>query len=486
MRLRLSACAAVSAALIVACADRLASQSPTGTFDARDDAAAFAGTDADASEDATPDGDAPDDATPDSDAPDDATPAADTPEGATPDDDPEGPPPEPDDDGPAIAPEPDDDDPAITSEPDDGDAPLAAGEPKPPAPVDGDVELRTSLYVDSDHTWVSTSTADATLAPGEIGLTLRAGYTADVVSSASVDVVSAATDRWDELRNQASGGINFYRDEWTADVGYTFSDENDWTSHTASASLGRDLFTRKTNLTGGYVFVFNQVYRADDDNFRDKLLTHAANLTLTQVLGKRTNSRLAGFFSYNDGFQSSPYRYVPVGVLPGFTPDPKGTCMNAASCPRERHPDERLRFALAPSVIHYVGKRRPASLLVSYRLYGDTWEVFSHTLELAYRVDLIRRLQLRLRSRTYFQDKAYFYEERYDAPLRYLSVDRELSTFLHQLTGIKLTYKSGFLRGLEDLRVDIKADFFYFEFFNFVRLPRRIGGIVELGLRLVF
>jgi hypothetical protein len=352
--------------------------------------------------------------------------------------------------------------------------------------VSGDAEARESVYVDSDHTTISTTSADVTFSPGDTGLTFRGGYLADVVSSASVDVISAATGRFEELRNQGSGGVGLERGQWQADLGYVFSDENDWTSHTGSAGLGRDFFQRNTNITAGYVFVHNQVFRADDDGFRDRMLTHAGNVALTQVLGKKTNFRMTGFVGHNAGFQSSPYRYVPVGTTPGAEPDPAGTCVGAEQCPLERHPRRRLRTAVNATLLHYVGRKQPASIRVDYRVYGDTWEVVSHTATLAYTTDLAKHWQFRARSRTYFQDAAYFYRERYAQPLRYVSVDRELSMFIHQLTGVKFTFKSGLLHRFDDIRVDLKADMFYFHFFNYVRLPSRIGGIVELGLRLVF
>ena len=354
-------------------------------------------------------------------------------------------------------------------------------------PIDGDAEVRESLYTSTDNTVISTTSADLTFSPGETGLTFSGGYLADIISSASVDVVSAATPRgrFTELRNQGSGGLAYERGLWTANAGYVFSDENDWTSHTGSVGLGRDFNMRTTNLTGGYVFVDNQVFRADDDNFRDGMRTHAGNLTLTQVLGKKTTSRLSGFFGYNTGFQSSPYRYVPVGALPGRTPDLR-TCDGAAACPLERHPRTRGRYALAATMLHYVGKNKPASIRADYRFYGDTWEVFSHTVTVAYTLDLADHWQLRLRSRTYFQDDAFFYRERYADLRRYLTVDRELSTFFHQLTGAKLTFKTGLLKRLDDLRIDVKGDVMYFHFFNFARLPWRVAGVVEAGLRLVF
>lgn len=363
---------------------------------------------------------------------------------------------------------------------------LAGLEPSAPRQgVDGDVDARESVYLDNDHTWVSTTRVAASVSPEHEPLTLRVGYLADVISSASVDVVSAATGRFRETRHQGSGGLSLDPGEWQIDFGYAYSNEPDWKSHTATASVGHDFFMRNTNVTVGYAFTHNAVGRFEDPDFHDTVTSGATTLTYTQVLGRKTTSRVIGYFAALDGLQSSPYRYVPIGGATE-TDDPTLRCVLAAQCPLERHPRERYRFALMGVLAHHVGRRRAAAIRGSYRFYGDTWAIFSHALELDYRIALTRRLQLRAQSRTYFQDRAFFYEERYARELTYLSVDRELSTFLHQLTGLKLTFATGPLGGLDDLRFDIKGDVAYFHFFDFVWLPRRLAGVVEAGVSVVF
>jgi hypothetical protein len=317
-------------------------------------------------------------------------------------------------------------------------------------------------------------------------LTFRAGYTADVISSASIDVVSAATGRFREVRHEGRTGIELTPGLWEIDLGYSYSNEPDFESHTASASLGHDFFMRNTNLAVGYVFSHGRISRVEDESFDEKLITGATTLTYTQVLGRKTTSRVTGFFAALGGHQSSPYRYVPVGNVDIEVEDPADRCLVALLCPRERHPTERYRYALEGTLARYVGRKRPASIRGSYRFYGDSWEILSHTFEVGYRVDLVRRLQLRAQSRTYFQDRAFFYQPRYEEELTFLSVDREMSTFIHQLTGLKLTYKSGLLGEVDDLRIDVKGDLSYFRFFDFRWLPERLGGIVEIGLRVVF
>ena len=232
-------------------------------------------------------------------------------------------------------------------EPDDGDGDSDRGgaltlttaddrEAARPAKVEGDAELRESLYMDTDATTVSTTALGATVGPHGGPVSVRVGYSIDAVSSASVDVVSAASTVWSERRHQGSLGISWAAGQWTGDVGYTLSDENDWTSHTGAVSVGRDFNQRNTNLSLGYVYVDNQIFDATDPSFRDRLRTHAGNATLTQVLGPRTTARLTAFYADNAGLQSSVYRLVPVGI------DPRSRCRNNAKCLPEAVPDREL------------------------------------------------------------------------------------------------------------------------------------------------
>src|SRR5687768_1536481 len=124
-------------------------------------------------------------------------------------------------------------------------APLRA---EGPDPGDGSVLAKGSLYADDDDTTVWTALADA-----EVGLPadMRIGAhgLVDVISTASVDVVSAATDRFDEVRIELGGRAGMeITPEVDLGVGFVHSQENDWESFAPSTTLGVDLFQRNTSL----------------------------------------------------------------------------------------------------------------------------------------------------------------------------------------------------------------------------------------------
>src|SRR5262249_37749514 len=112
----------------------------------------------------------------------------------------------------------------------------------------------------------------------------------------------------------------------------------------------------------------------------------------------------------------------------------------------------------------------------SYRAYLDDWGVLSHTVELAYARAITDGLLLRIRARGYRQKHASFYEETYEMPMRYMTVDRELSTFWDAMGGMKLGWSS------DHLDLDAKVDGILYEFDDYARLRGRVALVTGMGV----
>jgi hypothetical protein len=93
-------------------------------------------------------------------------------------------------------------------------------------PGDGKVDATVGVYADDDETTVVTSLVDANLRL-PVPVMLSAHALVDAVSSASVDVVSAATTRWDERRIELGATAVARAADTDATIGYTTSGEND-------------------------------------------------------------------------------------------------------------------------------------------------------------------------------------------------------------------------------------------------------------------
>ncbi len=336
-------------------------------------------------------------------------------------------------------------------------APAAA---QPASPGEGRVAVKGSTYIDDDDTVIVT-----TLVDGAVGLpgrtTIGAHALVDSISSASVDVVSAATPSFEEVRIEV--GLNTViaaGDDIEVGLGLTRSVENDWLSYSPQASFAIDFAQRNTRLTAGYGLSHSQVGRAGDPAFDERLIAHTVELGLTQVLDERSLLSVAWTMQRSDGFHSSPYRFV--------------TTSGGDATTLERHPDVRHRQALTATALHQFARR--FAIEGSYRLYLDDWGMVSHTGIAALRMELSEAWSARLRVRAYTQSAVEFWQEQYEVLLDYVSADRELSTFWDIGAGIKVAFRHG------PFHVDLKAHGQLYRFQNFAPLEGRVALIADLGL----
>ncbi len=337
-----------------------------------------------------------------------------------------------------------------------------AAEGSAQAPESG-VTARLGVYADDDQTTVVTSLVDAS-ANVDPSVTLGAHLLVDSISSASVDVVSAATPAFNENRYEAGGRAALRRGASELSLGYVRSVENDWSSHAWSGSLGQDFASKNTRAELAFGYVRNAVGRSADEAFHRRLDSYQGALSVTQLIDAQSLVTLGYTLQRNDGFQSSPYRYVVTSDRQFALP--------------ETHPGTRMRHALAVTGQRHV--LETSSVEASYRLYRDDWGILSHTAGLGLLTAFGERTDLRLRARLYRQGSADFWQKRYAEPVRFMSTDRELSTFWDALVGIKLGLHFGVVS------VDAKVDVIYYAFQDFARLSERAAVVADIGLGVAF
>jgi len=322
----------------------------------------------------------------------------------------------------------------------------------------GDVKSGLGVYADSDKTTVVTSTVEGSVKLPQ-PVVVNAHALVDAVSSASVDVVSAATARFSENRIELGTNAQIGFSQATeGSIGYTHSSENDWQSHAIEVGLSRDLAKKNAKLSIGFGFTRNYVGRAHDPNFEKLLDVQGAQIGLSQIIDKKTLASLAYTISHASGYQGSPYRFI--------------TLMDGFSAP-ESPPEERMRHAVTLRVMHVFGDANIVD--AQYRLYLDDWGILSHTAEVAYTRELSREWSLRLRARGYQQSHASFYEETYEMPMKYMTVDRELSTFWDGMAGLKLGYVG------ESWDLEAKVDGIVYRFDDYARLRGRVAVVSGMG-----
>jgi hypothetical protein len=338
-------------------------------------------------------------------------------------------------------------------------APASAQEVDEREPGDGTVETSVALYADDDETTVVTSLVD-----GQVRLpapvVVDAHALVDAVSSASVDVISAATTVWTENRVELGASAVARLAETDLSAGYVTSGENDWRSHTALLGVSRQIFEKNTTLSAGYAYTDNRIGRAYDPMFERSLVVHGGEVGVSQLLDDRTLVGATYTVQHSVGYHASPYRFV--------------TTASGLASP-ELHPGDRTRHGVTLRVLRAIGDA--ASLDAQYRLYSDGWGVRSHTGTIAWTRELGDTIDLRIRARGYYQGAADFYRETYDMPMRYMSADRELSTFWDTTLGLKLSWTG------ERWAFDAKIDGSYYRFLDFARLEGRVALVTAGGVR---
>ncbi len=338
-----------------------------------------------------------------------------------------------------------------------------------PARADTSFTSKLQVYADDDHTTVVSPVVDAQ-ADVHAGTTVTLGYLADAVTSASVDVVSQASSRTiHDTRHQVSGSVSQDLGSTTVRGGYTYSHENDYASHTLGISLQQDFNDKNTTASLGYSLSLNTVGRTGDPVFARDLTVHSVTASWTQVISKGAIAQLSYELGYADGFQASPYRFVPVRMTADAAPD---------YAVAETDPATRWRHAIVAAANRAVGE---GSVQGDYRFYRDTWGITSHTVGARYFVQLTPQTELRLRSRFYVQDGASFYQSTYTGTAMYMTVDRELSPLWSETLGAKLSYAfSG------HVEAEAKVDVFYYRYQDFPALASRFGTNAGLGVTLSY
>jgi hypothetical protein len=381
------------------------------------------------------------------------------------------------------------------------------------ARADSSVSAGTSVFHESGgplHMNVIIPSAAASVDIGEPA-TVHVGWTADIVSGASVAVVDAPAANVDAIssatvvdtRHDFSGGFTLRDHTASIDVSYSHAFERDYLSNSFAATARTELFERNTGFSISYARAVDQVCdiagtfdpvmkpRLDSStgcfDASDKMRTsreldiHTLQGGWTQAWTPRLTTQLTLTAQVLHGFQSNPYRAVRIGK----------------TAAQEYEPKDRARYALGAGARYWIAPLASA-LSANARAYRDTWGIVSLTGELAYDQTLGGGFRLRARGRYYTQTAATFYSDDYVlAPHgRYFTGDRELSPMSSLLAGAALLWNAppdpagNVLSILSGLQLTLKADVLktFFPDFHYDRapVPNTLASIVTLEARALF
>ena len=255
-------------------------------------------------------------------------------------------------------------------------------------------------------------------------------YYVDMISSASIDVVTTASP-YTEERTQTSLGMDYLRGNTTMSVGVTNSEESDFTAKTYSFSVSQDMFGDLTTLTMAYSLGDDQIGRSDDPTFVRYADRQFYSVGMTQIITRNLIMGLNVETITDEGFLNNPYRsvrYVDSSTPVGFAFEP------------ELYPNTRTSTAVGLRARYFLPYR--AAIQGEYRVFVGTWCIVSHSGAISY-THPWGPLTLTGKYRFYTQEKADFYSDLFSRSeaTNFRARDKELSTFVSQTFRIKASYE---------------------------------------------
>jgi hypothetical protein len=302
-------------------------------------------------------------------------------------------------------------------------------------------------YADSDSVWVVTPSARAQAREATVGWSASGGYLVDVVSAASVDIVSTASPRWFEIRHAGNLSAGYKPGSTGGSLSLATSVEPDYTSVAAGVGATHELSRRNVTLSLGYGFEHDVAGRTDTpfSVYALRLDRHELRAGAEIVVGAGTLLSATLDAQLERGRQEKPYRWLPLfdaGVASSVPVGASVSSVNSLRLPgrvSERVPDSRERWAGTARLAH----RFSSSTLVLWdRVYLDSWGLLASTTDVKWTVDLTRRFSVWPRARFHDQTGVSFWRRAYVGSVGAGSVvvpehrtgDRELSP-LWTLTG---------------------------------------------------
>jgi hypothetical protein len=288
-------------------------------------------------------------------------------------------------------------------------------------------------------------------------VSLTGTYYIDMVSNASIDVVTTASPYRERRTEYGFGADYLYRDA-LVNVSWSSSDEPDYKADGLSIDVSQEVFGGMTTVNMGFTRGKDKVGRKGE-GFFDYAKHWRYRLGVTQILTPRWLASLGLEAVSDEGFLGSPYRAAR--VFGAFVP--------------ERNPRTRSSRSIKLSTIAEVRPR--TSVHAEYRYFYDTWDIKAHTLQAGASGYVGESFQLDGYLRYYKQSKALFYSDNAPTETLYISRNRQLGSFNSLTPGARVTYVYKQVPGQYEIKGHLNYELIQFKFKDFTDV--RTGQLYE-------
>ncbi|MFU8805877.1 MAG: DUF3570 domain-containing protein [Bradymonadaceae bacterium] len=303
------------------------------------------------------------------------------------------------------------------------------------------------------------------------GVSLGVYWAADVISAATPvmnapDTMSRATE-FRETRHEAGVSLGWEaRTTMALSTEYAISSEPDYLSQATSIRVESELLERMATLSATGRLQLDRIGHVDLVAFDESMRSVGGLLAWSHILHPHVVAHLAYSLEHRAGFQSNPYRYVPMGGDEGGP----ASLMSSEYLPRRRtrHAWEGLAIWAATGRLFLRG---------GYRFYGDDWAIRSHTLYgESWHVFFDDRLRLRLRLRGYTQEGAEFFRDRHGEGELFRSGDYRLGPMSSLGGGARFDVR------LSRYTLMLGYDATYYRLHDTAFYPEMLGRVLSVGL----
>jgi len=261
-------------------------------------------------------------------------------------------------------------------------------------------------------------------------LSFVGNYYVDMISSASIDVVTTASP-YTEERTQWSLGMDYLRGNTTMSMSFTTSEESDFDAKTYSFSVSQDMFGDLTTLSLTYSLGDDLIGKSDDPLLERENKRQLYGIGVTQILTRNLITSLNVETITDEGFMNNPYRsvrYVDPDSAIGY------------SFEAELYPNTRTTTAVGLRARYYLPYR--AAIQGEYRFFTDTWGIQSNTTAISY-IHPWRDWTFELRYRWHNQTGADFFNDLFprSEATNFRGRDKELSPLTSQTIKFFVSYQ---------------------------------------------
>ena len=295
-----------------------------------------------------------------------------------------------------------------------------------------------------------TATGPAVLVRKNIAdkVSLSATLYVDIVSNASIDVVTTASP-FRETRNALDLGLDYVVRDTAIKFGLSSSREPDYNVSAFSLDASQEVFGGMTTVSLGFTRASDKVRKHNAPEFADAARHWHYRLGATQIISPTWLASLNFEAISDSGYLGSPYRVARVF---------------GAAVP-ERNPRTRTSRALKLRASGHLGAGQ--AVHAEARYFWDTWNVRATTAEAGYSRAFGPAWLADGFLRLHHQSRALFYSDNASAETLYLSRNRQLSSFNTAGVGGKLSHSWRKVPGQYEVKLNGAYEFVHFKYRDF-------------------